>query len=196
MNADSQIKCKALVEKYRKTRADDARQRIRNELFCIALPYLYKWVRASLNRKRVFLKQGVILSLCFDSFCFALDAYKNLEVPFPSHFSKNIEYFIISCLLMKNKKNKNKETKYPIEKIFEYRENSISPIKEEAMRIISGPAFLFSFREHLSEEYRTIFDDAITNNKKYLEKYKMPGYKYQEAKKIFRLMVKFFLSEE
>lgn len=198
MNLEHQKACKFLVDKYRTTRDSSSRQRIRNELFCTILPYMQKWVKTSLGRRKIFLEKNKLLSVCWEAFCFCMDAYKNLEVPFPSHFSRNVEYFIIKCLTKKHKLKK-KEIYLDELQDGDFLEKDFYPIDISGMKIISSVSFLKMFRSSLSNEYKDIFDEALTGKKEKnkdkigVKKGYLPNYRYQEAKKVFKMVIEFSL---
>ncbi len=135
------------------------------------------------------------MDVSWDCFCYCLETYKNLEVPLPSHFSRNTEYFVLKCLERKNKlKLRKKNIEIPIEENVEYGLNeSIS-----STNIISGNASLSLFRNSLEENYRQILDDVLTGNKTRVvenpgtNKY-LSTYRYNEAKKVFKMIIHFFL---
>jgi hypothetical protein len=167
---------------------------------------MQKWLKASLHRRRVFIKSDQLLGVSWDAFCFCLDAYRNIEVPLPSHFTKNIEYFVIQCLNKKNKNRKKREKNVSIDEdegIFNAASQDLASIDVEGMKIISGNAFLSDLRKSPDKEYKAIFDDALTGSNREFKNFKksgankyLPIYRYNEAKKVFRTVIMFLLTGE
>lgn len=197
MDIGFQILCKNLVKKYRSTYDEPSRQRIRNELYVSILPFFQKWFKTALSRKGIYLEPNKLLSVSFDAFCFCLDSYSNIEVPFPSHFSRNIEYFILQCMNKKRKLKRIKEEHFDEENISDEQKGDSF---NSGMNIMSAPSILSFIRKNMDDNYKEIFDDAISdkNSEDFLRKKKggnkyLPLYRYHEARKIFKMIVKILL---
>ena len=197
MNKALQISCKELISKYDKSDGEN-KDRIRNEIFCILSFYIYKWLGSSLKKRGVFVSKEEMLSISWDAFEYCMKTYKNREVPLPSHFARNIDYFVIKCLNNKTHKKKKGLVKVDIDA-----EEYNACIEEDfnfdtEVGIVNISDFLFGFREFIGSEYAKIFDDVVLGKKdkvvaengKYL-----PIYRYNEAKKIIKLIILYTLNK-
>lgn len=205
LDKDTQALCKLLIEKYKKTGDAQAAQRVRNELFSIILPYMQKWLKSTLAKRKIYLSPEMLLSACWEAFMYCLDTYNKLEVPMPSHFFYQINFFVLKCLQSKKKLQRRNEV--PLETVFidvpdpedVTDPEDINPAGLASSSIISGMKFMKEFRDSLPEQYRMIFDDAITGQKTKMailtgddSKQYIPSYRYNEAKKIFQMLARFF----
>ena len=201
LDKNTQSLCKQLVEKYKKTGDAVSAQRVRNELFAIILPFMQKWLKSHLAKRKIFLKPATLLSACWEAFCYCLENYHRLEVPMPSHFHRNINYFVLKCLQSKKKLKRRNEV--PLEETFAMNEEDSvdeNPIMMSSTSIISGVSFLKEFRDSLDEEYKFIFDDALMGSNTRLKiatndgkDKKISSNRYKEAKKIFQMLTIFLL---
>jgi len=192
MNLSLQATCKALIEKYDNSIGEN-KDRIRNEIFCIMLRYIYKWLVSSFKKRGVFFQKEEILSISWDAFEYCMKAYKNREVPLPSHFAKNIDYFVTKYIDKENKMNKKIGSDFNEEEVYcEYNKSLC-----DNFEIVNVEEFLVGFRKFIGEEYAKIFDDivfgrkekVVAENGKYL-----PVYRYNEAKKVIKMVILYVLT--
>jgi len=195
MNILLQTSCKALMEKYDKSDGEN-KNRVRNEIFCTLSFYIYKWLASALKRRNVFVSREEMLSISWDAFEYCMKTYKNREVPLPSHFAKNINYFVIKCLKSKTHKAKKEGVRVDID-IEEYKESVEDNFDFKLdVGIINTGEFLMGFRRYIGEEYAKIFDDVMLGKKEKIliedGKY-LPVYRYNEAKKMIKQVILYTL---
>lgn len=188
-----QTTCKALIDKYDKSEGEN-KDRVRNEIFCTLSLYIYKWLGSSLKKRGIFISKEEMLSVSWDAFEYCMKTYKNREVPLPSHFARNIDYFVIKCINSKNNKTKKNGIKVDVD-VEEYRDKIDSNFD---VGIISTGDFLMGFRKFIGKEYSKIFDDVMLGKKEKVlvenGKY-LPIYRYNEAKKIMKQIILYTLSK-
>ena len=198
MDIYTQILCKSLVKKYKKAKSEEFSQKIRNELFCMMLPFVQRWLKSCLSKKYIYMNSGELLSTSWDAYCYCLNTYNNINIPIPSHFYKNINFFVLKLLNIKRKWESH-EGQGIMEQSILIKEERCDESAVES-NIFSGTSLLYLFRRNLIKQYRSIFDDVMTSQRRdkvLVEKGKgkyLPIHRYYEAKKVFKMLIKFLLS--
>lgn len=190
--------CQLLIKKYYVLKDDKKKQLIRNQIFEKIYPDIMSWIGSILADKKMFLTKEEMTSISWDCFSSGLKNYKE-AVPLPNHFYTYSKYF-----LMSNAK------KYPelllddLSKNIHDKPNGIAKenLEESWLETWELKKELLRFREKLPDKYKETFDDALMsmsawsaqrvrrNTKNY------PFYRYDEAKKVFKLVIKFILNKE
>jgi hypothetical protein len=220
LNDATQQACLAVVKKFKEEerleksqlflkrkgvkRRNRKKDSIRNDLFLLLLPYLYRWLVSALKKKGIYKGHDELLSLCWDSFSFALDNYTNLSVPIPDHFNRYISFYIRDRWWQKEEQLGMKLTGYGTESAYLDPDIDIADIvhmeDESDTPVFSLEGILKELREYLDSDNRIIFDDAATGaghnrircrgESRVLD---MPGYRYDAAKKIYKIMIRFLI---
>lgn len=179
MNRELQDICLGLLRKWQFTKDDE----IRNELYTKLMPFLLKWIKSICRRKRYYYSEEELLSLTWEYFLIGIDSYENWEIPLPIHFMNTIEWHLVGS----NKKDKRLEKKFvPLEDEVEEK------VERLQCGIISSDSFLTEFRSYLPEQERQIFDSAFTGQ--ISRDNSIPVNKFYAARRVFRHLIKFFLS--
>jgi hypothetical protein len=196
MTAELQKKCKGLIEEYFALDEEEGGSRkgeLRNQIFTLMYPFLCRWVAAAIGRKGQYRPKMELTSLCWDAFLYGLTNYNNTDVPLPFHFNKSCGYFVALFL---NEDRKIKRKTVNIEDL-DCPEHDVC-LPPHDVKVISSYEFLSTFREYLNDSYKMVFDDALMNrdsNTPHRTKDgpHLPFYRYNEAKKVFRVMINFFM---
>ena len=163
---------------------------IRNDIFLLIYPFLEKWVKSILGKKKIYVDNSEMLSLSWDCFVFCLEKYRpEKKISILGHSYSYTNFFLLSWIskkynLLKNESG-NSELDNQNDKFDIYYENI-----DELRR----------FKDILPEDYKQIFDDALLSmagrpdaKVGYVKSEAYSQYKYQEAKKAFKFVIDFLL---
>jgi hypothetical protein len=183
------------VYSYKEATKQKKKEAIRNDLFMVLLPYLSKWCVACLKRRNIYFNKQELLSYVWEAYLFCLDKYVKLEVPLPSHFTKYIFYF---TFIYQKEKNNMENLNLDL-----YKCGYDSGMETETYipTIFSSADIIIRFRNSLDEIHQAIFDDALfgtsaenyPNSFKKSGKSRLPFYKYNAAKDVYKKIIAFFL---
>jgi uncharacterized membrane protein len=188
MKKDQIEKCKTLIRDFDECLDLKQKQIIRNNLFFLMQPSIIKWYKDILSKKGLFIEMAELRSKSWDCFEFCLRLYKEeKKIPIPSHFYKYTNFFILNSLITPLKEE-------------EINHNENNEEIDNFMSVLETVDEFKMFRSILPEEYVSVFDDALMSmapaNSQRLQRQKESGIpiaRYQEAKKIFKIVIDFLL---
>lgn len=157
---------------------------LRNEIYSSMLPFMQKWIRAILSKKKIFLAEDEILSQSWDCFEFGLKHFKmGRKISVPNHFYAYSRFYLMSWVAEQIKKQREYEG---VVNDWEHHTEA-----DDLLVIYENIDELKGFRDCIPYHYRNMFDNEIL-----LMIGKPPKknlYKNQESKKIFRLIIDYLL---
>jgi len=193
MNAEQIKKVESLIKEYhdaKKIKKDV----LRNEIFQIMYPVIKRWINAIFSHQKIYLPKEELTAKTWDCFLYGLQYYvPKREIPVPNHFYTYTKFYLRIMqkeeIIKINKINRQALTDY-VHPVIDFNPDSFYNSVDE----------LKVFREQLSKEYKDIFDDAVMSmlpaNKDKLCRIKdssLSNIRYQESKKIFKIIIDFLL---
>jgi hypothetical protein len=182
--------CTRLIKRYHKLKNVNEKNKVRNEIFELIHPSMTKWVHSILNKKHIFIEDTELTSLSWDCFEYGLKYWKSDgTIETPNHFYAYTNYGITLWLKQKEDEAKLSQRTYLTNELI------------DSSKIFEIKQFIDVFKKSLPPKYQEIFDDALmslcTNPPYRLRRANelyIPYYRYDEAKKIFKYVIKFMLN--
>ena len=181
--------CEEMIKKWNSLPSCEEKNIVRNKLFLIMQKFMEKWVSAHLSRQGKFFSSEEIKSISWDCFTYCLRLFKpERGIPIPNHFYSYTRFFLLPSYFDKKEIELNAKVK-----------SSIEGVEKNPFLMFELTDELRFFRKCLPPEYLSVFDDCIINlspnkSKTHGHKKSPPDYcKYQEAKKIFRIVIDFLI---
>lgn len=220
-----QIKeCYDLIKEYKEEPNQAKQQMVRNQIFFLLTPHLEKWVKSILSSRGIFVDQPELLSQSWDCFEFCLKHYKpEGTIPVPNHFYAYTKFYL--SMYAKKESRKQKRQTFDVLQangknrgvfgdggriIYHTADkgkgstniDDVLKIEDSFLSVYEHIDELKSFRILLPKEYITVFDDAImsmcaghTQNLQRLNLTTLSYSKYQEVKKVFKIIINFLLTK-
>ena len=182
-----------MIIRYNSFPSGKEKDNLRNLIYEKMLPWMKKWISAIMAKKGLFLPKEEILSRSWDCFEFCLRKFKphNKEIAVPNHFYSYSEFYLRTYFGKKS--NINQFTEIQFDKI----DPDFHPEK-----IYTQLDHLKSFRDLLDAEHAFVFDDALMSmvpsnqGRQYrIEESSLSPIRYQESKKIFKIVIDFLLRQ-
>lgn len=183
---EDKIKC------YHDCTTQITKDKIREEIFLYMSPILDKWIKGILNNRKFYMSYPERLSVSWDCFLFCFDKYNpDKNIPILKHSYTYTKFFFLSWFAKESKTNNNFNAEEECDK---NKENDPSIFYDQIDE-------LRQFRDTLGGQgYKQIFDDALLsmagrpeNKVGYVQTTAYHKYKYQEAKKAFKLIIDYLL---
>ena len=182
-----------LIKRYKGSKRELTRNKIRNELYLLVKPFQIKCIKERMAKRKTWLEEPEILSMSWDAFLFWLQRYKE-KYFLPFHIRTYTGFFLGGIRRGEPKEIYLEESKREVgEVVFECSKE----IREDYVALKQFHEFI---EKELGREYIVIFEDALMSmtpsNFHRINREKEFGinhYRYVEAKKIFRQMIAFLL---
>lgn len=217
------IECYDLIKKYKEEEDETEQQIIRNQIFSLLSSHMERWIKSILSGRGHYLDQQEILSQSWDCFEFCLRHYKiDGLIPVPNHFYSYSKFYL-SMSTRKDFERAKKETTDILNMAGQKRglfgerkkiiinsdcdgiineKDSLLQVEDSFLPVYEHIDELKSFRALLPSEYVSVFDDAImsmvanhTQNLQRLNQTTLSYSKYQEVKKVFKIIIDFLLTK-
>lgn len=190
MNQEQINKLEVLIKQYHDTHKLK-KDIVRNEIYTIMSPAIRRWVNAVLANQKIYLSNEEILAKTWDCFLYGLQYYKpEKKIPVPNHFYTYTKFYL---RILQNEEivkiNKRLLLNHD-EPFIDFNPDSFYNSLDE----------LKVFRDGLNCEYQLIFDDALMSmfpankdKKSRIKDSSLSNIRYQESKKIFKVIIDFLL---
>lgn len=183
--------CEELIKKWNSTPYGPIKDKIRNDLFIIIQPSICKWISSILSKKGQYTSPEEVKSQSWDCFEYCLKHFKpERPIPIPNHFYAYTKFKLLT--LKPKKMDKALRESRPAE--------NGDDTPDDLFLVYGHLEELKVFRSLLPEEYASVFDDAIMSmvpdNRQWIQridKSKISYVKYQEVKRIFKIVVEYLI---
>jgi len=179
-----------IIMSYNSFHNGKEKENFRNEIYLEMNPFLLKWVSSILAKRGVYLEKSEMLSKSWDCFLFCLEHFKphKKNISVPNHF---YSYTFFYLKIQKTEKKND---------VLNQQQSEKNWIDSNFDIIYSVMDELRNFRNNLDDNYSSIFDDALMSlipykkDRQYrIKKSNISLIRYQESKKIFKIVIDYLL---
>jgi len=191
MTVSTQRLCQVLIANYRITACSD----MRDHLFELMKPYLLIWLKSALRSRKEYKTSPEILSMTWDVFMTGLISY-DFKDAIPQHFSNE------AARIVRREIKTRQRTRRRQQSLSDTVEGDFIDRGDGYNRVLDDTLALKEFREFLPDDYRQVFEDAITAEAFENSRMKrspvsgFPKHRYYEARRIFQWFIQFFMNQK